>query len=345
MKLNEKSKLHLLRETVFANELENFYVDKHKTIYNLKGIESQSDSLKFKCFSLREQVTLKIKESVMDYSLFLLPNINRARVLVGNIVKSRTFSFLISFTIIGNFLLIIYFSYIHKEQMNSDPLVNLIDKFINAILLIEILLKSVANGFILGKKAYVDSLLGLFNVISTLLIFVDVYFAVNWSFVIYLKILRFFNIIQILWNIRSLRKNLNSLVRAINMIKYVLIINVPLIVFFSLLGFALFKNKLGYCFSDTLLYGVGINECSAKGFEWIVPGWNFDSFFNSLLTVYCYSMNDYLSNLVFSVWDSDTDSNGAVYRGFYLGAIYYYIIFGLVNLLGYTIGIGLIWSE
>eukprot|EP00004_Rigifila_ramosa_P019174 TRINITY_DN4846_c0_g1_i3.p1 TRINITY_DN4846_c0_g1~~TRINITY_DN4846_c0_g1_i3.p1 ORF type:complete len:1566 (-),score=403.70 TRINITY_DN4846_c0_g1_i3:850-5007(-) len=157
---------------------------------------------------------------------------------------------------------------------------------------VEMILKMIANGLLLGKGAYFRSGWNAFDcfvvAISFVSIFADGQFSVFRAF----RALRALRPLRVIKRAPALQLVTRALFKSIPSVGNVCLIASLFWVIFGILGLQLFRGKIGYCNDETIAEKISCHgtyldqDGNITTREWVINEQNFDNIFNSLFTLF-----------------------------------------------------------
>ena len=185
----------------------------------------------------------------------------------------------------------------------SDPFENLdspinktlkyMDIFIVSLFFIEILLKNIANGFLLnGKDSYLFSLWNIIELLVFLLNLIGVIHVFYPFKKMYVQWVRSLRILHIIGHIKSLKTITQTLLQSLPQIMNLLVFAFILIYYFGLIATKNFKNMLFFCHFHEKIEIEGEHEilsqseCFDYGGDWYNEVMSFENMLYSLASLF-----------------------------------------------------------
>jgi len=102
---------------------------------------------------------------------------------------------------------------------------------------------------------------------------------------------------------------------------------------FGILGISFLKDEMGYCSGPEDYYGINQTRCNQLGHEWKTWPWNFDNIGSAFVTLFVLSSLEGWPDVMATVFDANTASNGPTYNNTKIFGMIYFIFFVLIGAL------------
>uniref|UniRef100_A0AAQ6IKB6 Ion transport domain-containing protein n=1 Tax=Anabas testudineus TaxID=64144 RepID=A0AAQ6IKB6_ANATE len=246
-----------------------------------------------------------------NWSFYVFAPENRFRVFCLRMVLHRMFDNVI--------LMFIFLSciVIAMERPSIDPasierlVLNVAGYVFSGVFLVEMLIKVVALGLLIGENSYCRSswnvVDGLLVILSLDNIFVSMVTTSHDNMLGILKVLRLLRTLRPLRMIRQVPKlklAVEALISSLKPIANIVIISCAFFFFFGILGTQLFKGKFYYCVGDDTRNITNKNECLSANYRWIRKDYNFDSLPQALMSLFVMYSKDGWVNIMYDGLDA-----------------------------------------
>lgn len=275
-------------------------------------------------------------------SLFLFSKGNLVRKMSAAITSHRHFESVILVIIILSSLKLsveTYLDYKSEDQLQKIliDIFEVIDKVLNVLFCIEMVLKIIKYGFVLCPDTYLRDNWSKLDFIIVISAFLD--WSISNYDIGYLKILR---LLRTLRPLRFISHNENMKVVVSALIEsFSGIINVCILIFFVWVMFAilavnLLEGQFHYCdVSD--IYGISKAECLAMGKEWKNFPYNFDNIINAMQTLFVVSSLEGWPDILKAALDANSEDEGPIENNNTWAVFYFFFLvmlssFFLMNL-------------
>ena len=185
---------------------------------------------------------------------------------------------------------------------NKSIILNYIDTSIGVIYLLEIIINSIAFGFIIGPNSYLrKSFWNIFDFLIVIVSIFQIYFREG-NFFSTIKVLRCLRVLKMSERHEGLKLVLTSLINVFPSILKLLLLFLICIMSFGLFAIQYLKGKFYYCINyDIEFFKLIVNkyDCFDYGGDWINKDNNFDNILNASLTLFKIATSEGWSGIMY----------------------------------------------
>ncbi|XP_039472111.1 voltage-dependent T-type calcium channel subunit alpha-1H-like isoform X1 [Oreochromis aureus] len=270
----------------------------------------QTKNNSFTRFLNRIQKVLLWCQQHKDWSLYMLSPQNRLRRFCQRLISHKAFDHVILFFILLNCVTIA----MERPSINPKSMERLILNasccVFTAVFLIEMVIKVIALGLVIGKGSYCRSYWNLmdgFLVILSLTNFIITLVTSDKKNM--LSILKVFRLLRTLRTLRMIKQTpklklaVKALVASAKPIGNIVLICCVLFFFFGILGVQLFKGKFFYCEGENTSNITNKAECLSANYSWVRKEYNFDNLPQALIALFVMYSKDGWMNIMYDGLD------------------------------------------
>uniref|UniRef100_I3KUX4 Calcium voltage-gated channel subunit alpha1 H n=1 Tax=Oreochromis niloticus TaxID=8128 RepID=I3KUX4_ORENI len=271
----------------------------------------QTKNNSFTRFLNRIQKVLLWCQQHKDWSLYMLSPQNRLRRFCQRLISHKAFDHVILFFILLNCVTIA----MERPSINPKSMERLILNasccVFTAVFLIEMVIKVIALGLVIGKGSYCRSYWNLmdgFLVILSLTNFIITLVTSDKKNI--LSILKVFRLLRTLRTLRMIKQTpklklaVKALVASAKPIGNIVLICCVLFFFFGILGVQLFKGKFFYCEGENTSNITNKAECLSANYTWVRKEYNFDNLPQALIALFVMYSKDGWMNIMYDGLDA-----------------------------------------
>ena len=305
-----------------------------------------------------EKVFVEVQERV----LFLFSSKSKIRIFCRWLGRQDLFQSLVLAAIVGScFFLVVAppYSDMPKEDVllpipsGLDGLFNTIFTF---LFLAEFLVKVMAQGLLFTSRGYLrESGWNILDTIVLILGLIDQSGVFKGNIGRIAKMARALRPLRLMMRVKAMRIILNTLVGTLGPVLYVVEFIIFNFLVFALVGMGLYAGKFYYCSDPNIVYPDGNDACSGAYVDsstttgtigvlfpraWVKPAYHFDTFGNSLLTLFRMSMVGKTTDIINAAMAiTDLDASPSTNYST-LNFIFYMVFISLNSILAMNIFLG-----
>ncbi|XP_043997145.1 voltage-dependent T-type calcium channel subunit alpha-1H-like [Gambusia affinis] len=247
-----------------------------------------------------------------DWSFYMFSPQNRWRLFCDKVVSHRYFNSGIQFIIMLNCITIAFERPTIPPESDERYYLDKANDVFSAIFLVEMLLKMMAQGLIIGETTYCRSAWNNLDAFLVVMSIID--FAILMGTeeegsrpLAILKILRLLRTLRPLRMIErspQLRLAVVALLASVKPMGNIILICGIFFFFYGILGVQLFKGKFFYCHGSNVSMIVNKTDCLSSNYEWLLKEYNFDNLISALISVFVMYSKDGWVELMYDGLDA-----------------------------------------
>lgn len=259
-------------------------------IFPLKKYPTRATMRKSITINLDPGYKIPQESKYFQNNLFLIPYQNRFSSFLRKMTECIYFDFFITFVIIFSTIILIIENPFQPHTTTIWGIIIYIDVAITIIYGIEVILKILAFGFILGPETYL--LRDYWNIFDFIIFLFSLSGAIPQGDSIKIgsiKVIRAIRLIKIGRKLPSIRVATTAMFAALPNLLRILVFSVFFLLMFGLFGMTFLKNSYYYCATITEEIHLQIHhksDCFDFGGDWILSEMHFDNIFSALATLY-----------------------------------------------------------
>lgn len=223
-------------------------------------------------------------------SLYLFSPHNKFRTGVFSFIASTPCTIFIWFVILSSSLLLAFQDPL-KSDANVEKIMQIIDYVFTIVFFIELILKSVAYGFVFGhKNCYLRDPI---NVIDALVVFSSLLnFVLNQyglTDFVQLRMLRAIRVVRILKLSSELKEVLNCLFNSVQKILHFLLLYILVNYVYAIIGVQLYKDAIGTCLNGNSTTRL---DCESSDSVWEPYKLSFDNVYQATVALFVIGTTD-----------------------------------------------------
>ncbi|XP_016529770.1 voltage-dependent T-type calcium channel subunit alpha-1H-like isoform X2 [Poecilia formosa] len=247
-----------------------------------------------------------------DWSFYVFSPQNRWRIFCDKLVSHRHFNTGIQLVILLNCITIAFERPTIPPDSNERFYLDKANDAFSAIFLVEMLLKMVAQGLIIGKTTYchspwnnLDGFLVVMSVIDiAILLGTEEGSSRPLAILKILRLLRALRPLRMIERTPQLRLAVEALLASVKPMGNIIIICGIFFFFYGILGVQLFKGKFFYCHGSNVSMIVNKSDCLSSNYEWLLKEYNFDNLVSALISVFVMYSKDGWVELMYDGLDA-----------------------------------------
>ncbi|KFD65588.1 hypothetical protein M514_09876 [Trichuris suis] len=237
----------------------------------------------------------------MDYSLFLFSLKSSIRVKCIYLCEQKWFDFFI-LTFIGINCVTLAMERPDIPPMSVERMFLDVSNYVfTAVFAVEMLIKVIAKGLVLGDKAYFkngwDFMDGTLVIISFCNLLFDLLHRTDapriFSVVRVLRLLRALRPLRVINRAPGVKLVVQTLISSLKPIGNIVLICCTFFIIFGILGVQLFKGKMWHCVGPSVAHVVNKTDCLADPHNrWVNHRYNFDNLGQALMSLFVVASKD-----------------------------------------------------
>ena len=241
-------------------------------------------------------------------NLFLIPYQNKVSSFLRNLTENIYFDFFITAVIILSTIILIIENPFEPHTTTLWEVIISIDIAITTIYGIEVIMKILAFGLILGPETYL--LRDYWNIFDFIIFLFSLSGTIPHGDSIKIgsiKIIRALRLIKIGRKLPSIRVATTAMFAALPNLLRILVFSIFILLMFGLFGMTFLKNSFYYCTTieeELHLYIHHKSDCFDYGGDWILNDMHFDNIFSALATLFQVATSEGWMNEMFLAVDA-----------------------------------------
>lgn len=277
-----------------------------------------------------------------NYSLYIFYKKGKVRKFCWKIVKSKQFEWaLIGLIVISTLMLVVDTYYLKYPDSTPTKVLTVMSYFVAAGFSVEVMMKSIAYGFLFDPSSYLRELWNIIDVIVLFFSYMDFFSdATHMKMFRVLRLVRIFRTLRYLSGNNYIRIIFKAIVNSFGAFCNALIFILIIFIMFSIVGVHFFAGRFQYCSVDK--FGNGSREtCESRGGEWLTYHDNFDNVVNGLIYLFGMTNQEGWATSIHQALDcTGVESGPRKDAGWYYGFFYIAFIFvGPMFLMKIFVGI------
>ncbi|XP_054899986.1 voltage-dependent T-type calcium channel subunit alpha-1H-like [Poeciliopsis prolifica] len=247
-----------------------------------------------------------------DWSFYVFSPQNRWRLFCDRLVSHKYFNTGIQFIIMLNCITIAFERPTIPPDSNERFYLDKANDFFSAVFLVEMLLKMMAQGLIIGETTYCHSGWNNLDAFLVLMSIVDVAILLGTeqegarplAILKILRLLRTLRPLRMIERTPQLRLAVEALLASVKPMGNIILICGIFFFFYGVLGVQLFKGKFYYCQGSNVTMIVNKTDCLSSNYEWMLKEYNFDNLISALIAVFVMYSKDGWVELMYDGLDA-----------------------------------------
>ncbi|XP_045929720.1 voltage-dependent T-type calcium channel subunit alpha-1H-like isoform X2 [Micropterus dolomieu] len=246
-----------------------------------------------------------------EWSFYVLSPENRFRICCHRVISHKMFDRIILLFILLNCVTITF------EMPGIDPksmerwLLDFSSDLFSAIFLVEMLVKVLAFGLIIGKQSYfrsswnmVDGFLAILSLAHFIIILVSTADDHMLAILKVLRLIRTLRPLRVIKRAPKLKLAVDALMASVKPIRNILLICCAFFFFYGILGVQLFRGRFYYCVGEDIRNITTKIECLAANYLWVRKKYNFDNLLQALMSLFVMFSKDGWVNIMYDGLDA-----------------------------------------
>ncbi|XP_027886317.1 voltage-dependent T-type calcium channel subunit alpha-1H-like isoform X2 [Xiphophorus couchianus] len=247
-----------------------------------------------------------------DWSFYVFSPQNRWRLFCDKLVSHRYFNSGIQFIIMLNCITIAFERPSILPDSNERYYLDIFNDFFSAVFLVEMLLKMIAHGLIIGETTYCHSPWNNLDAFLVFMSILDVAILLGTeegssrplAILKILRLLRTLRPLRMIDRTPQLRLAVVALLASVKPMGNIIIVCGIFFFFYGILGVQLFKGKFFYCQGSNVSMIVNKSDCLSSNYEWLLKEYNFDNLISALISVFVMYSKDGWVELMYDGLDA-----------------------------------------
>ncbi|XP_047423804.1 voltage-dependent T-type calcium channel subunit alpha-1H-like [Mugil cephalus] len=246
-----------------------------------------------------------------DWALYCFSPQNRCRVFCQRLIAHKAFDMSILAFILMSCITIAMERPGIRPKSKERLILDICSHLATGVFLIEMVVKVIALGLLVGKESYCRSLWnimdGLLGILAFVHIFIKLFTSGKNNMMGILKVLRLLRTLRPLRLIKrtpKLKVAIETLIMSAKPLGNIVLSCCVFLLFFGILGVQLFKGRFNYCEGEDTSNITNKSDCLAANYHWARKTYNFDSLPQALLTLFVMYSKDGWVNIMYDGLDA-----------------------------------------
>ena len=268
---------------------------------------------------------------VKGKALFLFDIDNKFRLQIVKLVTNWKFEAFIMLCIVYTMILLAIDIPSLAKQSTTKQFIDISNFIMTIIFLIEMMLKSIAMGFIANKYSYLKDHWNKLDFIIVVISVLDWIPSISSTYFIGLRAARALRPLRIVNSFRTLRIVITAMINSLPGILNVVLVSSFFFLLFATLGVSIFNGQFYQCEQDITLDQL---QCLSQGYSWSNPSYgNFDTIFDALLVLKEVSSLEMWPTILYRAVDINGIGNAPLRDKHQILALYFIIFLIITSFL------------